>query len=488
MDYDSKGRPITSRGGQNPAQEVINRLGWKKIATIVFAVILGLVILIESRNIFDTNKAGHVIVKQAAVSGQMSVIKEPGMFLQVWGDLHSYLRAGTVYFDVPEKCAVFLEKDKDALCVPPIPVRFNDGATAAVKGSARYELPMADDKMIDLHVKFRSFASFVTSGVERLANEAVILTASFMSAEESYTTRRARFAEMAGDQLDQGVYLTQTQEEAARVVIEDANAAAKTKGDARAKAVADAEAAGLEAPAETPATAAEPATGKRSVAETSQEQRFVVRILRGPSGQPLRRANPLAEFEVNITQFVVSDIDYADEVDTRIKAKQEALQAAIQAGARAEQAKQQALQAEQEGLKNVMTARYESEVIKTKAVIDAQRAKEVAETEAQQRLAVNTTDAQAAEQYALKVERESKADAAAKDRLLRADNGFQVRIDTYLAAVRAAADAYQKREGAVVPQIVMGGGGGSASGPSDLLAILAARVASDLGVSVTPRN
>ena len=41
--------------------------------------------------------------------------------------------------------------------------------------------------------------------------EALILTASLMSAEESYSGRRAEFAQLAWDQVLNGVYITESE-------------------------------------------------------------------------------------------------------------------------------------------------------------------------------------------------------------------------------------------------------------------------------------
>lgn len=447
---------------ENPVIKQLLTWGWKRIGIVAVSCIIGLTLLIELGSAYDTNKSGHIVVKQAAIFGDMTVIRDPGMYWLLWGYKNEYTQAGTLYFATPEECTGYLKQDRDAVCVAPIVVQFNDGARALVKGSTRYELPVDPDKMIELHSKFRSFNSFITSSIERLSNQAVTLTASLMSAEESYTTHRARFTEMSGDQLAHGIYLTQTHEESLKPM----------------KAV---ESAAIEPNAKKEKSAEAPNV---SVADSSQERRFVVRIMKDATGKSIRMPNPLEEMTVKISQFVVSDIDYDPEVDERIKKKQEALQAAIQAGAKAEQAKQQALQAEQEGLKNVMEARYLAEVAKTQATINALREKEVAETQATQRLNVAIQDAATAEQYATKIERESKADAAKKQRLLAADNGFELKMQTYLKVAEMSAKAYKERAGAVVPQVVVGGGTGGNTGPMDLLSIIAARAATDLGVSL----
>ena len=48
--------------------------------------------------------------------------------------------------------------------------------------------------------------------VKPAIGEALILTASLMSAEESYSGRRAEFSQLAWDQVLNGVYITESEE------------------------------------------------------------------------------------------------------------------------------------------------------------------------------------------------------------------------------------------------------------------------------------
>jgi hypothetical protein len=223
---------------------------------------------------------------------------------------------------------------------------------------------------------------------------------------------------------------------------------------------------------------------KKSVSDQAQERKFTVRILRNSDGTPQRQSSPLADLNVTISQFVVTDIEYDKEVDERIKKKQEALQAAIQAGARAEQAKQQAIEAEQVGLKNVMEAQYVAEVARKKAVVDALREKEVAETNALRDLNVQEMKARTALEYSKQKERESSADADARRRLLASDNGFELKMETLKTVALRWAEAYEKRSGAVVPQVALAGGPGGSGGPADLMSLLTAKLATDFGVNL----
>jgi hypothetical protein len=77
-----------------------------------------------------------VQVKQAALSGEMSVRMEPGIYSQMFGSIHDYTISDVYDFH-----------DKDAR----INVRFNDAATADVGGQIKYRMPMSQEAILKIH-------------------------------------------------------------------------------------------------------------------------------------------------------------------------------------------------------------------------------------------------------------------------------------------------------------------------------------------------
>jgi regulator of protease activity HflC (stomatin/prohibitin superfamily) len=420
------------------------------------------VVLLNAGSVVETNNAGEVCVKQAAITGDMSAVIKEGMFAQNWGAITHYKKQGTIYFDDESKCKDLLSRDRDAMCAMCIPVRFNDGAQACWKGSVRYELPLDEVTLIELHRGFRSFDSFIQSGVERRVQDVVFNTAALMSAEQSYTTHKNRFGEWSHDQLQNGNFVTLLREvlpSAMKIDADTKDAAAVAKENA-AKDLGDA------------------------VHTTQQDDKKFVVEIEIRDGRPSRQENPLARYGVKIPQLVSRDIDYENNVKERIAAKQQALQAAIQSQALAEQARAAQIQAEAEGQRNVATAKYEAEVLKKKSVIEAEKNAQVATTNAQRDLDVQILAAKTAAQYKTQRNLESTADAEAQRRLLSSDNGFKVKVDAYIEIMKRWAEAFENRSGAVVPQISMGAAGGGGNATSDLMALLGVTVAQNLGLSL----
>lgn len=306
-------------------------------------------------------------------------------------------------------------------------IRFNDGGTAEVTASVQFYLPANFKDMIEIHKRFRSYEGLLHDGVRQLVGASLIRTAALMSAEQSYTTHRGTFPAQAWDQVKKGLFLTEQHE----------------------KIVTN------------------PLTKETSI-------KRMVRIKVNDQGQPLRKANWVGVLGIDFPHFTVKDIDYEEAVDKQISKKREALMQIVEARAQAERAKQDRLTAEEEGLKNVAIAKYEAEVIKEKAVITAR-----------QKLAVAELDKQSAEQTALAKERIGKAEATVRRALMESDGALTLRLNSFVEIERNYAAALAANGHALVPQVVFSGREGKMSSATDLIQLLTAKTARDLGVDLS---
>jgi len=372
----------------------------KRVSLLATAFVLAVTLVFISGLLIETNRAGYTKVKQAAIVGTLSVHDEPGMFPQLFGEVFEYKKADTFFFSKYDTEGG--SKDES------IPVRFNDGATAHITGNVRFELPKNSERILDVHSKFRSYDSLVHEGIQQVVSESVILTAALMTAEESYTTQRAHFAELAWDQVANGVYITERYEN------------------------------------ET----IDSVTGERTI-------KTLVKIKTDDDGVPVRKANPLQEYDVRLFQFVIKDIDYEDSVQTQIAAKRAALMDVVKAKANAEKAIQDRKTAEEVGKKNVSVAQYEAEVEKKRAVVQAQKEKEVAELQATKKLQVAELDARAAELEKKAMMTRAEGEASRSRKLLDADGALDRKLATVVRIHELWAAAYTAQR--PTPDIVMGG-------------------------------
>lgn len=392
----------------SPLTQLINPRSLSVFALGVVAVFT----VFLSPFLFETNNAGYFSVKQAAGSGTLTAITDPGMFAQLFGDVTKYKQADTLHFEEGEQGA--------------IDVRFTDGAKAKVAVNVRFDLPNDPAKLLEIHQKFRSYNALVNETIRQVVSESVLLTAALMSTEESYTTKRAEFSQIADDQVRNGVYITEADE------IETKD---KKTGEITSKSI--------------------------------------VSIQKGKDGRPERKHAVLDQYGIRVTQFVIKDIDYDDKVDAMIAAKQEAMQQTVSAKANADRAVQDRLTAEEVGKKNVAVATYAKEVEKQEAIKTAEKELEVAKLG---RLA--------SEQIKLAKIAQGEGEGEYRRKVMIADGALEQKLKAYVEVQKAWANAFENAKNPVVPTTVFGGGtAGGSNAATSLMELLTVKTAKDLSLS-----
>lgn len=281
-----------------------------------FVALAILIVLLLSTYLFDSNDSGYYKVKQAAYTGQMSVIKEPGTFPQMFSDLHEYKISDSYNFNTEEQA---------------IRVRFNDASTADVTGTIKFRLSLNDKNILKLHRDFRSYEAVQTELIRQVVSSSLKQSATFFGAEEVYSTRRSEFIDLINDQIRDGIYSTHYTE--VQATDEDGNNFIKRKVNIN--------------------------TDAKGNAVISERSAF-------------------REYGIEIIQFVINDIDFDEKTDELIAKRKEADQEKVVAKANAERAKQDAITAIEKGKADVAKAEAAALVKKKTAVVQAEQAKEVA--------------------------------------------------------------------------------------------------------------
>ncbi|HEC11748.1 MAG TPA: hypothetical protein ENI80_00595 [Acidiferrobacteraceae bacterium] len=318
--------------------------------TILASLLVALLVAGAATGLLETNEAGTITVKQSLLTGEVSIISEPGLFCQCFGTITKYQNAGTVKFSQKAKnkgpngkpiVRPRKDKNKNPEVSGEIEVRFNDGAMGWISVMTLFDLPTDKDKLGFVHQKFRNYTNLIEIGIKPTIEESVVLTAALMNSGESYTTKRAIFSEWARSQLTKGTYVT-----------EEIDRAEHGMG----------------------------------AAEVTFENN-VVRV-KTEDGIKLRNENPLERYGIKFKQFQITNIRYESETEDLIKTKREALQQTIVAKIAAERAKQERLAAEEVGKKKVKIAEYEAMVKMKRAEVAAEEDKTVAIINAERKLAV----------------------------------------------------------------------------------------------------
>jgi regulator of protease activity HflC (stomatin/prohibitin superfamily) len=299
---------------------------FKLIGALVAAVFVLIAVVSVGSQLFGTNNAGYYQIKQAAVTGTMTVIDLPGTYTRFFSDITTYHVSDMHYFSKSKL------DGGDGDEASPIKVRFNDGGTADVSGAIKYRLPVDPVRRLRLHQDFKSYAAFKHDLIRQTVAEAMMQTATLMKAEESYSTRRSEFTSLVEDQVKTGIYETQSKE------LKSADADGNERVDVE------------------------------------------VSVKRDAKGQPnIRKISPLAQYGVEVISFTIKEIDFDPTIDALIQKKKEAEQMKVVARANAEKAKQDAITAREQGNARIATEKANQDVEKVKDVTIAQKLFEVSQ-------------------------------------------------------------------------------------------------------------
>lgn len=311
-----------------------------------------------------------------------------------------------------------------------VPVRFNDGGHGTMVGSLNYELPLAADMLGSIHMKYGSQEAVQKQLVETITNKCVYMTGPLMSSKESYAEKRTSLIFYIEDQIQNGVYKT-------------------TQRDAKTR---------------------DPITGVEKTAT-------VVEIVKDEKGLPARQEEAvLSSYGINTSNFAVTKLDYEDAVEKQIQQQQELTMKVQTAVASAKEAEQRAITVAKEGEANAAGAKWAQEVEKAKAVTLAQQQFEVAKLEAQ-----------AAEQTKRKEILLGEGEGARRRLVMQADGALDKKLEAWKAVEIARAEALAKMTQPVVPGVVMGGDGKSATA-ADWLQIMGAKAARDLSLDLKAKD
>lgn len=212
---------------------------------------------------------------------------------------------------------------------------------------------------------------------------------------------------------------------------------------------------------------------------TNQEKSAMQVEIVQENGQPARAETAvLSGFGIKTFNFSVKELAYDAEVEKQIQQQQQITMQVQTAIAESRQAEQRAITVEQQGKADAAKAKWDQEVIKAQAV-----------TEAQQRLEVAQLNNKQMDQYKESELKRADADATYRRRIMEADGALEKKLSTYLSAQQVWANAFQNFKGQLVPQVVTGAAGGSTgqNAATGFMDILTAKFMRDLAVDVTPR-
>lgn len=399
------------------------RFGWLVSSTV--ALVLAALLL---PRLVENLDAEELMVIQS-VTGELHCYTDPGPQWQGLGRVTKYPRRATYEFNVTSR-------EKDGSKLPDDTskqLRFNDGGHADLYGSVNWEMPLDCPSVVSIHKNFGGPSGVASKAVTQMVDTAVYLSGPLMSSTESSGERRSELVQLINDQAQNGAY---------QMVAETT-----TKVD--------------------PVTREERTT-------------TVARVAVDASGAPRRQqGSVLKQFGLKLLPLSITELRYDRVVEKQIAQRQEATTAVQISQAKARQAAQDAITAEENGKAAAAKAKWEQETIKAKEV-----------TLAQQKLDVSTLAAKEAEQF--KREQVLRGEAERKRLVMQADGALDAKLEAYKAVQAAWADAFAKHGGSMVPAVQMGGSVGAtptaAGNAQALVELLTARTAKDLALDLSQQK
>ena len=405
-------------------------MGIKKTLALVAGVML-LAVLVLGGKVVENVDANEIVVIQDPIDGELHWYATPGVKWQGFGGVTPYSKLAIYEF----KCDEYKEGTSESQCADGttdrrISIRFNDGGHGWVDGSIQYEMPLDATHLTELHVRFGSREAIQKQLIETVVNKSVYMTGPLMSSRESFADKRNDLLRYVEDQVEGGVFQT-------------------TARDVRAK-------------------------DELSGADKTVK---LVEIINGSNGQPLRQEQAqLTKFGINPRNFSIKRLPYDTQVEEQIKQQQQLTMEVQTSIAEAKKAEQRTTTTIEQGKADAAKAKWEQEAIKAKFV-----------TEAQQRLEIAELDKKAAVETKAKDILLGEGEARRRELVMSADGALDKKLQTYLEAQKVWAEAVKGYQGNWVPGVVMGGqgGGNAGSGAQDLVNLLTAKTARELGLDLT---
>lgn len=391
--------------------------------------------------------------------GLQKGVLTPGFHSRIFGEVIPFKKFLTIAF-----LDTKTNKEPFSGAAPPQEIRFHDSVTANVKMTARFELPSNEEQFLPMAVAYRSQQNLVYSTLIPTMQEAMRNSGRMYAAQEYISGKGGDFENAVLDQIRNGIFLLDIKEEKAyqgRESITDPN--------------------------------------DRTI-QQDQTMRVYVRKRIGADGAALRKdagENPLKKFGITLIQANVQDVDPDPGFKKKLLEQREAAaQVAIERqNARKEEERKKRIIAQGEAEK--AEKRIELEKAQIERVIAAEtKAKEALQEQVRRVTQAETMkkesmvekerkeiELQTARLEAERIETLAEAEANKRRKLMEADNALEKRLDAFVDISRAYANALKDKQ--LVPGVVISNNGNNQSNATDLISLLTAKAAADLGVKVT---
>lgn len=339
----------------------------RKVSLPVVAGILGVAALggLVNNSILMTD-AGYTYVHQNNVTGELDVFNEPGIHFRM-----PFLSKITQYDQVITVSYGNTTGEDFYQRLPPIQVRFADTYIGQIPVTFRFKLSQDPQAIIKMHREFRNNSNLIDALLVKNARNVTVITATQYTGEEFFQGGLNQFKAKLGDQLRNGIYMTERRQ----VEVEQIDLAPVGANQSNPNQL-----------------------------QRTQQLVWKTVPIRDRQGNPKRQDNPLSQYGIAVTQVTIGDPKPENQLDKLLSDKKRLVADRIRAIQEQETSKAQA-----------ETEQLRKEIQRTREVQDAQRNKELAIISQQKEVEVAR---QIAEREIVEVEKKKRLAEVEKEKEL----------------------------------------------------------------------
>ncbi len=367
--------------------------------------------------------------------GYRQVVESPlGTKRIVFGNGYYWKFPGSKVTTYPNLVTIAYTNQKTNATVnqPMMEIRFMDATTATAEVFVKYALPNEENQMLKCHEDFRTLEHLAATGLAPYTRECLKYSTQLMESEQHYSGGMSKLSNDFRDQLDNGQYIVDNFESTTRDTF----------------------------------------TGELI-------KIYENRIRLDKENRPVRNHNDLHEMGIMVRTHNIINVDYEDQVDSKLAKKIEASTRESVSKQNLITAQQEELTAAAEGRKRLVEIEYEKKQEQTTQLVQAEtQVKLAGKDKEKQKIAL-----EAAKLEAQKIKALAEAEAYAKQKIMAADGALEKKLRTYEDVQQMWATAFQNYKGDIVPKIQTGpSSNGNAS--LDFMEVMGAKAAMDLSVDL----
>lgn len=373
----------------------------KSIFSIVALVFAALFLTLLPKCSEDV-KNEEIVINQIPYSGELEYWTSPGFQFQWFGRTSTYFKTNQIWFNEIEK-----RKDEMGHLVlkptgdnPALPITYNDKGKGYVLGSVRVELPTDTKSLNRIQTHYGSMERLINDLIKPTLGKVILACGPLMTSLESVSEKRTDLIAYATDQLNYGVYKT---------VVREIETFDQLTNEKKLTKVAS-----------------------------------LIPDSLSPNGYKRQEDSPFAYYGLKVSQLSISDMEYEQATIDQINKQREADMNIVTAKAKALEAVQLRIQAEEEGKRDAEKARWEQEKVKAVEVTKAQQAFEVAQLQAKE-----------AAEKAKKIIEEGRAEAESNRLKVQAGLTPQEKAEWDYKTTVGVAEALSKSQVRWVPEVMM---------------------------------